>query len=143
MSASDVETIRRFHATLAPSILDGEVARMLAGGFPAGGRHRGRRAVFEEWWPRHAALFSAWQAVPEALLYAAAPASGTPPDAGEAAVVALGRHRGVARGSGRAFGMPFAHVWRLREGRIVALSQHMDTLLPHRALAPEGPGSAF
>lgn len=59
MSASDVETVRRFHATLDPSILDGEVEWVLAEGFPAGGRHRGRRAVFEEWWPRHAALFSA------------------------------------------------------------------------------------
>lgn len=58
-------------------------------------------------------------------------------------MVALGRYRGVARASGRAFGMPFAHVWRLREGRIVALSHYTDTLLPHRALAPEGPSSAF
>jgi ketosteroid isomerase-like protein len=125
MSNSNVETVRRFYATRDPAILDENIDWKLADGFPTGGRYRGRKAVFEDWWPRQDSHFGEWQANPESLL-----------DAGEA-VVALGRYQGVAKTTGRSIEVPFVHVWRMRDDRIVALEQHTDTLLIHRALAPE------
>ena len=125
MSENNVEIVRRFYAMLDPAILDENIDWKLADGFPTGGRYRGRKAVFEEWWPRHASQFSEWQATPERLL-----------DAGEA-VIALGHYRGVTKATGRSFEVPFAHVWWLRDGLIVALGQYTDTLLLHRALASE------
>lgn len=124
MAEDNLGIIRRWYETLDPTILDEDVDWKLAEGFPSGGHYRGRRAVLEDWWPRHAALFDAWKAIPGRLL-----------DAGEAVVV-LGRYTGTARATGQDFQVPFAHVWWMRDGQIVALGQYVDTLLLQRVLAP-------
>ncbi len=48
-------------------------------------------------------------------------------DAGET-VVALGRYGGVCRATGRVQHTQIAHVWRLKDGKIIAFQQHADTL---------------
>lgn len=49
------------------------------------------------------------------------------------AVVALGRYRGTFRATGRAIDAQFAHVWTLRDGRVVQFQQYVDTAQVARA----------
>ena len=119
---SNLEIIREWYATLNPEILDENVDWKLADGFPADGHYHGRKTVFEEWWPKHAAQFDDWKATPEQLL-----------DAGEAVIV-LGHYSGRAKVTGRTFEVPFAHVWWMRNGKIVKFGHHTNTLLLHRAI---------
>lgn len=96
--------------------LDPEIEWHQAQGLPHGGLYRGRdevsRNVFEpldaEWW-------SEFSAVPDEFL-----------DAGEQ-VVALGRYRGTAKGTGKLLDVPFVHVWTLRDGRATRFRQFLDT----------------
>jgi ketosteroid isomerase-like protein len=121
MSPADV--VRASYAAFDAGDLDGalepfaaDVEWHQAQGLPHGGVYRGiaavREAVFDpiarEWW-------SSFTAEPETLLEAG----------GE--VVALGRYRGVARATGRALDVPFAHVWSFEDGRVVRFRQYVDT----------------
>jgi ketosteroid isomerase-like protein len=47
-------------------------------------------------------------------------------DAGDT-VVALGRYSGTYKATGRSMDAAFAHVWTLRDGRVVRFRQYMDT----------------
>ena len=47
-------------------------------------------------------------------------------DAGEN-IVALGRYSGTYKATGRSMNAAFAHVWTLRDGRIVRFRQYVDT----------------
>ncbi len=78
--------------------------------------------MFEEWWPKLAAHADDWKATPEQFL-----------DAGEA-IVALGHYTGRAKATGRTFKVPFAHVWWMRDGKIVKFDHYTNTLLLHRAV---------
>ncbi len=42
-------------------------------------------------------------------------------------VVSLGTYRGKYRKTGRSMVAPFAHVWTVREGKVVGFVQHTDT----------------
>lgn len=57
-------------------------------------------------------------------------------DAGET-IIARGHYDGRHRGTGRSIHAQFAHVWWLRDGKIVRFQQHADTLQVARAMAPE------
>jgi len=120
MATSNIELIRKWYETLDPEFLDEDIDWRLAEGFPADGHYRGRKPVFEEWWPKLAALFDEWKATPERLL-----------DGGEA-VVTLGNYTGVAKATGRRFKVPFVHIWWIRDGKIVKFDHHTNTLLLHR-----------
>lgn len=48
-------------------------------------------------------------------------------DAGDT-IVGLGRYRGVCKATGREQDTQIAHVFRVRDGKIVAFQQHADTL---------------
>ncbi|MDQ4087571.1 MAG: nuclear transport factor 2 family protein [Pseudomonadota bacterium] len=121
---TDAALVRDFYATWNPDHLADDVEWRLAEGFPSAGDYRGRRAVFEDWWPRHAAIFPEWQARVEHVV-----------DGGEAVVVVLGTYTGRAAGSDTRFEVPFAHAWRIRDGKIAAFDQHTNTLAFHRILA--------
>jgi hypothetical protein len=47
-------------------------------------------------------------------------------DAGDT-VVAEGRYKGTMKATGTPIDAQFAHVWRLREGRIIRFQQYTDT----------------
>lgn len=49
-------------------------------------------------------------------------------------VVALGRYSGSYKATGRSMNAAFAHVWTLRDGRIVRYRQYVDTLKMAEAL---------
>jgi uncharacterized protein len=121
---TDAELVSDFYATWNQDHLAEDVEWRMAEGFPSDGHYRGRRAVFEEWWPRHAELFPEWRAEPEHVL-----------GAGEAVVV-LGTYRGRASTSDLRVAVPFAHVWWMKNGKIAKFEQHTNTLLLDRALAP-------
>lgn len=46
---------------------------------------------------------------------------------GEDAVVVEGRYRGTMRATGTPVDAQFAHVWRLRDGKLVRFQQYTDT----------------
>jgi ketosteroid isomerase-like protein len=49
-------------------------------------------------------------------------------------VVVLGTYSGKYRATGKSFKAPFAHVWKLRDGKVQSLHQHTDTAVVQRAL---------
>lgn len=51
-------------------------------------------------------------------------------------VISLGTYRGTARATGRTMQAPFAHVWRVADGKLQQFDMHTDTLLVERALRP-------
>ncbi len=61
--------------------------------------------------------------------------------AGEDAVVAVGYYTGVYRATGTAVRAQFAHVYKLREGKVVSFQQYTDTLQFHRAVGAAARGS--
>ena len=50
-----------------------------------------------------------------------------------AAVVSLGRFKGVHGASGKAVDAAYAHRWQVRDGRIQRFRQYIDTLAIERA----------
>ena len=54
-------------------------------------------------------------------------------DAGDN-IVALGHYSGKYKESGKSMKVPFAHVWTLRDGKIVKFVQYTDTLKVSEAL---------
>lgn len=48
-------------------------------------------------------------------------------------VVALGRYRGEHKGTGRGMNPQAVHVWTLKDGKITAFQQYIDTLAVARA----------
>lgn len=121
----NVEIIRRWYESADRELLDPNIEWLIAEGFPSGGRYVGRKAVFEEFFPRLLSNFSEWGAKLDEIL-----------DAGDF-VVALGHYRGRAKTTGAAIASPFAHVWKLDGGKIVQVRQYADTALIARALAGE------
>ena len=118
-----VEAVRSSYEAFGRGDLDGALAMMddeiewhQAQGLPHGGLYHGlaavRAAVFdpldEEWWDE-------FDATPAEILIG-----------GDHAVV-LGRYTGRAKGTGRPLDVPFAHVWRFRDGRAVRFHQFTDT----------------
>ncbi len=49
-------------------------------------------------------------------------------------VVSLGAYAGVSKVTGKAMRAPFAHVWRVADGRLKRFDMYTDTLLVDRAL---------
>jgi ketosteroid isomerase-like protein len=49
-------------------------------------------------------------------------------------VVAEGRYRGTVKATGRPVDAQFAHVWQLRDGKVVRFQQYTDTLQWARAI---------
>ena len=44
-------------------------------------------------------------------------------------VVALGEYSGTYKATGKSFKAPFAHVWRMQNGKAIAFDQYTDTAL--------------
>jgi uncharacterized protein len=118
-----VEAVRSSYEAFGRGDLDGALAMMddaiewhQAQGLPHGGLYRGlaavRAAVFdpldEEWWED-------FRADPDEVI-------GLGDD-----VVVLGRYTARAKATGAPLDVPFAHVWRFRNGRAVRFHQFTDT----------------
>ena len=75
----------------------------------------GPAAVAEGVFMRLATEWENFQAIPSEIL-----------DAGDT-VVALGRYKAIHKQTGLKLDAQFAHVWRLREGKITRFQQYTDT----------------
>ncbi len=93
-----------------------------AEGFPYGGTYTGADAILENVFMKLGTEWEKFSAVPEEFL-----------DAGEK-IVALGNYSGKYNATGKSMSVPFAHVWTLRDGKIVKFVQYTDTLKVSEAL---------
>lgn len=85
-------------------------------GFPGGGKHVGADAVLNDVFAKFRQEWETWQVNVEEWL-----------DAGDT-IVALGEYRGVYKSTGKSTTAAFAHVYKLKNGRIVRFQQYTDTL---------------
>lgn len=95
-------------------------------GFPNGGTHVGSEAVLDNVFARFRRDWDSWQAVVTEWL-----------DAGEA-IVALGEYRGTFQETRRSTRAAFAHVYRVRDGRVIKFQQFTDTLKVAEAMRLPG-----
>ena len=84
-------------------------------GLPDRGTHHGSEAVANEVFGAVAEHWDEFQAVPEEFL-----------DAGERVIV-LGHFRVRGKATGRTVDAPYAHVWTLRDGKVVQHRNYVDT----------------
>jgi hypothetical protein len=91
-------------------------------GFPHGGIQIGHEAVFDGTFPALMQDFAEWHVRVEEILDATS------------AVVGIGHYEARARFTGIGVKAPFAHVFRLREGKIIRVQQFTDTAKLMRAL---------
>ena len=113
---SSYEAFNRDDLDSALAMMDEDIVWHQAQGLPHGGTYHGlaavRTAVFdpldEQWW-------TDFRADPEEVI-------GLGED-----VVVLGRYTARAKATGAALDIPFAHVWRFRDGRAVRFHQFTDT----------------
>ena len=101
--------------------LSSDVEWTEAEGFPLGGTYRGPDAVLSGVFMRLGTEWDGFAAVPHELI-----------DGGDT-VVALGRYSGTYRATGKGFEADFAHVWKMRDGKVVRFIQYVDSLLVYRA----------
>ncbi len=93
-----------------------------AEGFPYGGTYTGANAILENVFMKLGSEWEGFAAVPNEIL-----------DAGDN-IVALGNYSGKFNATGKSMNVPFAHVWTLRDGKIVKFVQYTDTLKVSEAL---------
>lgn len=93
-----------------------------AEGFPYGGTYIGPDAVLQNVFVKLGSEWDGFAATPHELV-----ADGD-------TVVALGEYSGAFKATGKRFSAPFAHVWKLKGGRIVTFRQITDTVIVQRAL---------
>lgn len=103
-------------------ILAPEVRWTEAEGFPYAGTYTGPDAVLHNVIMKLGTEWQTFSVSPEELV-----ADGD-------TVVSLGTYRGVYKATGKKFTAPFAHVWTLRNGKVVRFRQHTDTALVQEAL---------
>ena len=126
---SNRERIESLYASFAhgdvPGVLglmDPAIEWTEAAGFPYGGTYVGPQAVLDGVFMKLATEWEGFAAVPSEIL-----ADGD-------TVIALGEYSGTWRGTGKSFRAPMVHVWRFRDGAIVAFQQHTDTVLVQAAM---------
>lgn len=122
LGESNLEVVKDFYEALGDQDrdrilhrLDPDVEWIQNEGFPGGGRYAGAETVLKEVFAAFAAEWKTWQAEVGRWL-----------DAGES-IVALGAYRGTHRRTGRSMTAAFAHVYWLRDNRIVRFEQYADT----------------
>jgi ketosteroid isomerase-like protein len=86
-----------------------------------GNPYRGHEALLNGVFVRLAGEWDGYSALPEEFL-----------DAGDTVVV-LGRYTGGFKATGKRIDAQMAHVWRVRDGKVVRFHQYVDTLQIARA----------
>ena len=110
----DVPTVL---ASMAPDIQWTE-----AEGFPYGGTYEGPDAILHNVFIRLGTEWDGYRVDAQTFV-----------SEGDMVVV-LGLYSGTYKATGKSFVAPFAHVWTLREGKVVRFHQHTDTAVVQRAL---------
>jgi uncharacterized protein len=127
--ATNSEIIRAVYAAFArgdiPAVLgalDTSVTWTEAEGFPYGGTYSGPEAVLQNVFMRLGTEWEGFSAVPHEFVVD-----------GET-VVALGTYGGRFKATGKRISVPFAHVWKLQDGKTRTFWQYTDTALVQQAL---------
>src|SRR4051812_15293389 len=127
---TNAEIIRELYESFGK----GDVAAVLGGldpslewdeaeGFMYGGRYYGPNGVLEGIFKRYGTEWEGFTVAPEQLI-----------DGGDGFVVALGKYSGKYLATEKSVTVPFAHVWELRDGKVVKFRQFTDTLVIAREL---------
>jgi ketosteroid isomerase-like protein len=126
---TNTETIQAVYDAFAkgdiPNVLaamDPKIEWIEADGFPYPGTYVGPDAVLQGVFMRLGTEWDGYQAAPDEVL-----------DAGDT-IVGLGHYSGRYKATGKEFRAPFAHVFNLRDGKIVRFRQYTDTVLIQAAL---------
>jgi uncharacterized protein len=127
--AGNSEIVRSLYEAFArgdiPAVmqmLSPEIRWTEAEGFPHGGVYTGADAVLQNVIVNLGSEWQTFAVSPEAYV-----ADGD-------TVVSLGTYTGVYKATGKGFSAPFAHVWTLRNSKVVRFHQHTDTALVQQAL---------
>jgi ketosteroid isomerase-like protein len=112
------QTQRALRAALAPDVEWTEAA-----GFPYAGTYVGPDAVFDGVFRRLAEEWIGYRADVHTYL------------ADGAHVAAFGAYSGTYRATGKAMTASFAHLYEIRDGRIVRMTQVVDSAIVNQALA--------
>jgi len=99
-------------------------------GLPHGGINRGPEAVVENVFQTIQEEWEVWQANPDEFI-----------ESGDTIVV-LGQYIARCRATETDVQSPFAHVWRLRQGRIQSFRQYTDTAVIRAAMEAPSPARA-
>ena len=104
--------------------MDPEIVWYEAENFPYSDRNPyvGPAAVAEGVFQRLATEWDGFQAIPDEFL-----------DAGDTIVV-TGRYRATCKATGIALDAQFAHLWRLRDGKVTGFQQYTDTAQANRVI---------
>ena len=108
-------------SSVAP-LLDPQIEWTEAEGFPLSGTYHGPEAVLQGVLKRLATEWTNFETSADEFV-----------DGGETIVV-LGRYSGTYKATGKSFRAPFAHVWKVRDGRAIRYVQYTDTLLVQQVL---------
>jgi tellurite methyltransferase len=94
-----------------------------AEGFPHGGTYHGPDAIVKNIFMTLGAEWDPFELAPHQFV-----AEGD-------TVVVMGQYSGKYRATGKRFSAPFAHCWKVRDGKVVEFRQYTDTVLVQRALS--------
>ena len=105
------------------ALLDEDVEWMQIAGSPYAGVHVGPDAVLTNVWKRMGTEWTAWEAVPDLII-----AEGD-------RITAVGTYRGTYNATGKSMEARFAHVYAVRNGKIVRMEHFADTVSIAAALS--------
>lgn len=120
---TNVEIIQEWYESRDRESLAPDAEWIITEGFPAGGRYVGQAEIYEQFFQALHGLFNEFDSNVNEILDA------------EDNVVVLGYYSGRTKLAGVTFTSPFAHIWKLRNGKIVQFRQYADTVLIERALS--------
>lgn len=104
------------------AVLSPDIHWTEAEGGPYGGVSIGPDAVLENVFMKLGEGWDGFAAVPEEFV------------ADGSTVVALGEYSGTYKATGKSFKAPFAHVWKLADGKATSFHQYTDTAVHLRPL---------
>lgn len=118
------EAFARRDAAVMVSLLADDVEWTQADGFPYAGTYMGPRAVLDQVWRRMGTEWLDWQAIPESIIVE-----------GDRAV-AVGTYMGVYKATDVPIRARFAHVYEVRESKIVRMEHFAEVLKVAAATQP-------
>lgn len=121
-NSSNIEIIGKWYSTHDPALLSPECVWEIAEGFPGGGTYTSSQVVVEGFFPNLLGAFQSFNAEVDEILDA------------NSVVLGLGHYRGQTKATCTKVNVPFAHLWKVNNSRIVWFRNFTDTLLIDRAL---------
>lgn len=121
--SQNVELIKKFYSAFKNQdkqtylqLCDDNIEWTVMENIPNGGTHVGKKAVFENYFPSLFAQFQEFHAVTEEFLD------------GGGKVIVLGKYTGIAKKTKKSFESPFAHIYTIKDGKILKFRQYTDTV---------------